>query len=970
MKSKTVRIINNTYETDCQPLICIDIKNKDQIKMTIHLEPTYLRYIYDGLTKGAIHPDNASALPEGLIGLYEAAFNENTPVTERQKLLDQFTIWALLKKEVSANFVAEVLGEKEEVILNFIATYSKWFNSPESGKYQLYHERLRVFLLQKLSEKEVQTLHEKLIFRLQKANKENKEDEFEYYALQYLSHHLLVEAFANNNGDTLLSFVQNKTIWDRQIEISNGFKWSQEGLRNGINFGIKDQSEEVIDCGLGLVDLYYQEQNDIKSILKMVGDNEMDLALQRIEAIGGPEPQENERQFVVYMLCLMELLLCGAKTQAHKTQSVQKLIKHLEENINWNLFELFREDLFSPYLMFLIAVECKSINADYLTLYKEQNVIEANWIENSELFNETQLEVLFNSQKNIQGSQRSLSFYFAKHGLFDKALQIAENIERPQFKAKALSFIKEMSSKIRGALANPDPTFEINIQNYIMSANEISSKMAKEGVSSSIDQNIRSEYFSNLSATITEIAKFGDFNLIQKLILESLAISNGLGKEKERTNILRILAEEFKEIYLFEKTFANKYELSLALSENSEKLLKQKLNDKAFLFLEESLKFAELLKDNVKRITALLRIYALLNQHGKFGQANLIINRLINGTDLIKKEAVRMGMLIDIAEAIFKTGDKDEAINMLKNLIITTQGILEENARNESLNKVIELISKCGQIDEAITYARAINDEYWRAQTLISIVSVSKKSDLDRKKDFLFEEILQLISAIKDIERKETLLTIIAGELIIYGNKEKADTLIASLSVQNNDIKAKANKLYKIGLFHDAKNCAVSALALTQNTTNEDIPTKMLVLVDICSCLAEQKLFDEAFSVALEIRSGLERTTSIKKISELYYKTKGLKKAIQKLSAMQNNEAAVYWKKGMADALAIKKANKEEIIQLIYLLNEDLIGIDNILLKYAMNCVFFKTPNQEKLEKFNKVLNIQWAIDIKNQLPN
>jgi hypothetical protein len=250
---------------------------------------------------------------------------------------------------------------------------------------------------------------------------------------------------------------------------------------------------------------------------------------------------------------------------------------------------------------------------------------------------------------------------------------------------------------------------------------------------------------------------------------------------------------------------------------------------------------------------------------------------------------------------------------------------------------------------------------------------------LDRKKDFLFEEILQLISAIKDIERKETLLTIIAGELIIYGNKEKADTLIASLSVQNNDIKlfnlswnliAKANKLYKIGLFHDAKNCAVSALALTQNTTNEDIPTKMLVLVDICSCLAEQKLFDEAFSVALEIRSGLERTTSIKKISELYYKTKGLKKAIQKLSAMQNNEAAVYWKKGMADALAIKKANKEEIIQLIYLLNEDLIGIDNILLKYAMNCVFFKTPNQEKLEKFNKVLNIQWAIDIKNQLPN
>jgi hypothetical protein len=34
-----------------------------------HLEPTYLRYIYDGLLKGSIHPENAAELPEGSIGL-------------------------------------------------------------------------------------------------------------------------------------------------------------------------------------------------------------------------------------------------------------------------------------------------------------------------------------------------------------------------------------------------------------------------------------------------------------------------------------------------------------------------------------------------------------------------------------------------------------------------------------------------------------------------------------------------------------------------------------------------------------------------------------------------------------------------------------------------------------------------------------------------------------------------------------
>jgi hypothetical protein len=75
-----------------------------------HLEPTYLRYIYDGLLKGSIHPENAAELPEGLIGLYEEAFDENQAVQVRQKLLERFVIWALLKKEVSADFVAEVLG--------------------------------------------------------------------------------------------------------------------------------------------------------------------------------------------------------------------------------------------------------------------------------------------------------------------------------------------------------------------------------------------------------------------------------------------------------------------------------------------------------------------------------------------------------------------------------------------------------------------------------------------------------------------------------------------------------------------------------------------------------------------------------------------------------------------------------------------------------------------------------------------
>ena len=196
----------------------------------IHLEPAYLRYIYDGLIKGSIHPENAAELPDGLIGMYEVAFDERISALERQKLLQRFTIWALLKKEVSAAFVAEVLGEAEDDIQEFISTYSAWFNSPESGKYQLYHERLKVYLLQKLSEREVHVLHEKLIGRLELAIQEQKSDEFEWYGLEFLVGHLGTSAMLDGNGSRLIHLAYSQTLWQRQLKFSKGYTWTNNGL--------------------------------------------------------------------------------------------------------------------------------------------------------------------------------------------------------------------------------------------------------------------------------------------------------------------------------------------------------------------------------------------------------------------------------------------------------------------------------------------------------------------------------------------------------------------------------------------------------------------------------------------------------------------------------------------------------------------------------------------------------------------
>ena len=234
-----------------------------------HLEPSYLRYIYDGLEKGDLHPDNAAALPEGLIGLYEAAFEESKPARERQKLLETFAIWALLKKEVSVQFVAEIVEVPTQEIVDFIATYSSWFTSPESGKYQLYHERLKVYLLQKLSEQEIAILHNKLLSRIEIAIGEQKADEFEYYGMMYLGLHYFIQS-----NDDLYVFINDSKIWERQLILFNSYKWVKFNLQIGIELSTKTNNEILIDCSLNLLLVTY---NEINSILEITDSLEIDI---------------------------------------------------------------------------------------------------------------------------------------------------------------------------------------------------------------------------------------------------------------------------------------------------------------------------------------------------------------------------------------------------------------------------------------------------------------------------------------------------------------------------------------------------------------------------------------------------------------------------------------------------------------------------------------------------------------------
>ena len=343
----------------------------------MHLEPTYLRYIYDGLFNSSIHPENAAELPDGLIGMYEEAFDERTSVVERQKLLQRFAIWALLKKEVSAAFVAEILGETEDDIQEFISTYSAWFNSPKSGKYQLYHERFKVYLLQKLSEGEIHTLQEKLIGRLEQAIEEQKADEFEWYGLEFLAIDKYVNAKFLGDKNEFNQFALNSEIWERQREISNDFLWSKKMIGHAIKLGIEEEGQGLPESIFGLLTINLNEQNEYDTILGLVKKNEFDLCLQRLHFFGGKSFQAGKRRFLLLLKIIEEFLENSIELSEKEKFSIA-ILQFAEEQISSEKYLFNWIDFLPTCIVLKVITQLMKIGISPITLVNKTNKFEFN----------------------------------------------------------------------------------------------------------------------------------------------------------------------------------------------------------------------------------------------------------------------------------------------------------------------------------------------------------------------------------------------------------------------------------------------------------------------------------------------------------------------------------------------------------------------------------------------------------------
>ena len=345
------------------------------------IDPSYIRNIRDGLKSEHIEANNLDALPEGLVGVYD---KELFPTTlkwkKRKETLQFFLVFALAQKEISADFASTILGDEwckmlaneneitEEKRLKkvneFIQLHSKRFTSAGEGKFRLYHERFRVYILQKVSEGDLTQFNQLFISLCESELKNNTEKDIpekEHYALEFLSMHYFISAMQGekvclNKKDaaSLKNIAYDQLYWERQVKASKGFEWSKKMLDQMLSWASKFKKDKVlIECALKKIYLYNQEQNDANRIVQLVTDGDIETALERIQKFESNDKEGLERKFNIYMLCLMELTLRVKDKKLINITAIEKILNDLKKQSLFYNSELFNWTIFFPDIIIL-----------------------------------------------------------------------------------------------------------------------------------------------------------------------------------------------------------------------------------------------------------------------------------------------------------------------------------------------------------------------------------------------------------------------------------------------------------------------------------------------------------------------------------------------------------------------------------------------------------------------------------------
>jgi tetratricopeptide (TPR) repeat protein len=155
------------------------------------------------------------------------------------------------------------------------------------------------------------------------------------------------------------------------------------------------------------------EQNDAPRIVELVAQNDIETALQRIDSFGGNDKEGLQRKFILYMLCLMELTMLDSRDKSFRKEAIEKLLKHLDDNLPVDHSVLNWIDFYPDYLMFQVSYEFLKIGIDYNAIFVRTSHWEGEWIESYGPYTKEAWPILEIILKGISDEEKY--FQYAKY---------------------------------------------------------------------------------------------------------------------------------------------------------------------------------------------------------------------------------------------------------------------------------------------------------------------------------------------------------------------------------------------------------------------------------------------------------------------------------------------------------------------------------------------------------------------------
>jgi hypothetical protein len=1080
----------------------------DAVEKRSQGNPLYLKLLCNAIENGSVGLNDINALPEKIEYYYKAILQRYAQDTlDGDALLSGLYTFAAAKDYLTFSHLA-ILNKLGEAQVERVGSTLKevLYENPLTEDvldYQLFHESFREYLLKEKTLK-ITDASERIIDFC--ATWQELEGSWEQrYCLEHYATHLN-ESKKELHHKELLALFQNEAYARTQKKVLKQFDATKKLYQLALlKAGEINDNDLQLEAALKLVDLKYEEANDVPKIVALVANNEIDLALKRIESFEGNDEEEVKRKFIMYILCLMELTFLESKNKDFKETALEKILKHFDEQLpidhsilNWNNF-------FPSYLILQLIYEIRvlQLNFDYKVILYRTEKFDFDWVDDKKDYNEMQTE-LISECKNIFS-------YNAEKLRLAKKKDSKKSINRNLFKDRQEKFenhIQILIDEIRKNKINSLEEFrEFNKENDLNSNESIVKKISDDLIElekfdflESLYEFISDDSIDKVMNLVELAEKYLNENLNEKALLIvkkcELLIKNGkdvfikdlverliLKLKVDLGNYHEVLPNFYKLDSLARNIFLKNILDYLVFNSKDEELFEFLINYLAHRFNIDKLEL-EGLKRNISLIyfnkNEIITSELILNNIKDEGTRNEVLfhylldyikkeqndklNFELNSiTDSYEKNKILSKLLIsliieNLEENFYDFINFNESINwenieikeintaFINNpnpkLILYFLNILEPSLKKDGfINNLLPILIIKQEFDFLIEISNHIQNPYTKSLFLLKISTVhfvAEKFDnaetiLKTSLDFLKNYINDNNSVRENINEIEQYLCFqnksIENYIIDYQYQDKRssrfqmnnDVLfsffidiefldnafvllneyypgrINNFEGEINDVSILLNYFISKRELNKARICldilklkkaAKNFFSIDKKYSQKIIKTLIKydyleLLNEVKNVIKDERLYwfiaaelikSENFKLAEEICNEITKTFEIqscwKEIAQNHYLEYGWQKSLLQVSKFQSDDARLFYLKGLAEAIGQNEIDYICVQEFLPTIVKDSESIETLLQKYAINELFFGSASKEQINRLNKTLNIQWAIDIKNQFPS